>query len=204
MRTEIIKVTAQDSDVINKAAALIKSGELVAFPTETVYGLGADGFNASAYQKIYEVKGRPDNKPLSLLVSDRAMIEELAEISPIAEKLIETFMPGPLTLILNQHINSAFRIPNSELTIGVRMPDNEITLALIKAANCPIAAPSANISGQAPPTNAQEVFKYFDGNIPLILDGGECTVGISSTVVDLTHDKPVILREGSITLDMII
>ena len=204
MRTEIIKVTAQDSGIINKAAELIKSGELVAFPTETVYGLGVDGFNEAACKKIYDVKGRPDNKPLSLLVSGRAMIEELAEISPIAEKLIETFMPGPLTLILNQHINSAFRITHSELTIGVRMPDNEITLALIKVANCPIAAPSANISGQAPPTTAQEVFKYFNGKIPLILDGGECTVGISSTVVDLTHDKPVILREGSITLDMII
>lgn len=204
MRTEIVKVTAQDSDTINKAAELIKNGELVAFPTETVYGLGADGFNEAACKKIYEVKGRPDNKPLSLLVSDREMIEAIAEVSEFAERLIETFMPGPLTLILNRNIKSAFRIPHSALTVGVRMPDNEITLALIKAANCPIAAPSANISGQEPPTTAQEVLKYFEGKIPLILDGGECKFGISSTVVDLTKNKPVILREGSITLDMII
>ena len=159
MKTELIKLTANDTEIIGKAARLIKGGDLVAFPTETVYGLGADGFNVEAYKKIYEVKGRPDNKPLSLLVSDIDMIDKIAVISSLAEKLIEKFMPGPLTLILNQNTNSKFQIPNSKLTVGVRMPDNEITLALIKSANVPIAAPSANFSGQAPPITAS--FKIF-------------------------------------------
>ena len=188
----MIKVTASDTGAIEEAANIIKSGGLVAFPTETVYGLGADGLNKKACQRIYEVKGRPNNKPLSLLVSDMAMIEELADISPLAERLINRFMPGPLTLILPSR--------KSDSTVGVRMPANDITLALIKAANVPIAAPSANISGQSPPTTAQEVFNAFNGKIPLILDGGACQFGVSSTIVNLTKEEPLILREGAISL----
>ena len=193
MRTEVVKVTAGDSKIINKAAELIKSGELVAFPTETVYGLGANAFNNEACKKIYEVKKRPDNKPLSLLVSDVAMIENISEVPELARILIDTFMPGPLTLILPSK--------DKNHSVGVRMPDNEITLALIRAAGCPIAAPSANISDQPPPTTAQEVFKYFNGKIPLILDGGECKFGLSSTIVDLSDGKPKILRKGAISDD---
>ena len=191
MKTEIIKVTAKDTKIIEKAAEIIKRGELVAFPTETVYGIGADGFNNEACNKIYEVKGRPSNKPLSLMIANRDMIEKIAQISELAEALIEKFLPGPLTLILNKIDDSS--------TVGIRMPDNEIALALIKAANCPIAAPSANLSGQAPPTTAQEVFKNFNGKIPLILDGGICKYSISSTIVDLTGDEPLILRKGAIS-----
>ena len=191
METKVIKVTADDIEIINEAAKLIKAGEIIAFPTETVYGLGADGFNAEACQKIYEVKGRPNDKPLSLMVANREMIENIAEVTKFADILIKKFLPGPLTLILNKRDGSS--------TVGIRMPNNEITLALIKAANCPIAAPSANISGQTPPTTAHEVFKYFNGKIPLILDGGICTFGMSSTIVNLTSDYPKIIRSGAIS-----
>ena len=190
METKIIKVTAADIEIINEAAELINRGEIVAFPTETVYGLGADAFNVEACKKIYEVKGRPNNKPLSFMVASREMIEDIVVVSKLADKLINTFLPGALTFILPSiNINS---------TIGIRMPDNEIALALIKSAGCPIAAPSANLSGQAAPVSAQEVFKSFNGKIPLILDGGICQCGISSTIVDLTGEEPLILREGAI------
>ena len=190
-KTELIKVTADSFDVINRAAEIIKCGELVAFPTETVYGLGANGLDIEACKKIYKVKGRPDNKPLSLMVADRDMIESLVIISESADKLINKFLPGALTIILPSK--------NKQSTIGIRMPDNKIALELIRASNCPIAAPSANISGEALPITAQEVFKSFNGKIPLILDGGICQCGISSTIVDLTKDKPLILREGVIS-----
>lgn len=196
LETKIIKVTADDIDVISEAAETIKNGDLVAFPTETVYGLGADGFNEEARQKIYKVKGRPSNKPLSLLVSSRKMIEEIAIITPLAEKLIDRFMPGALTLILNKR-------DKNNSTVGVRMPDNEIALKLIEMSNCPIAAPSANPSGELPPTNAQEVLKNFDGKIPIILDGGICKFGTSSTIVDLTSDGIKILRDGAISREEI-
>lgn len=199
LETKIFKVTADDVDIINGAAKIIKDGGLIAFPTETVYGLGVDGFNESAYQKIYEVKGRPSNKPLSLLVNSREMIERVAIVTPLAEKLIEKYMPGALTLILprrNKFMNSS--------TVGVRMPDNAITLKLIELSNCPIAAPSANISNQPPPTTAQEVLKNFNGKIPLILDGGVCKFGISSTIIDLTAEEPKILRQGAISEEKIL
>ena len=196
LETKIIKVNASNIDIISEAAEIIKNGDLVAFPTETVYGLGADGFNEEARQKIYEVKGRPTNKPLSLLVSSRKMIEKIAIISSIAEKLIDKFMPGPLTLILKS------RNKNNS-TIGVRMPDNAITLKLIELSNCPIAAPSANPSGQPPPTTAQEVLKSFEGKIPLILDGGVCKFGMSSTIVDVSGNELKILRDGAITREEI-
>lgn len=190
METKIIKVTSADVKIINEAAELINRGEIIAFPTETVYGLGADAFNAEACKKIYEVKGRPNNKPLSFMVANREMIEDIVVVSKLADKLINTFLPGALTIILPSI--------NKNSTIGIRMPDNEIALALIKSAGCPIAAPSANLSGQAAPVSAQEVFESFNGTIPLILDGGICQCGISSTIIDLTGKEPFILREGAI------
>ena len=132
------------------------------------------------------------------MVANRAMIDEIAEVSPIAEELIKEFLPGPLTLILSKRSSVPDFVTAGEPTVGIRIPNNEIALALLRAANCPIAAPSANLSNEPAPVTAQEVYQSLNGKIPLILDGGACQFGISSTIVDLTHDKPVILRKGAI------
>ena len=199
MRTEILKPTEEN---LIRASEMIRAGELVAFPTETVYGLGADGLNKSAREKIYLAKGRPSEKPLTLHVADLEQVEQVAKISASAEKLFEKFCPGPLTIILQKQKN----LPDfvAKKTVGIRFPDNEIALKLIKFSNCPIAAPSANISGQTPPKNAQDVLKNLGGKVPIILDGGECQFGISSTIIDLSDDEPKILRVGAIPPEEII
>ena len=199
MRTEILKPTEEN---LIRAGEMIRAGELVAFPTETVYGLGADGLNKSAREKIYLAKGRPSEKPLTLHVADLEQVEQVAKISASAEKLFEKFCPGPLTIILQKQKN----LPDfvAKKTVGIRFPDNEIALKLIKFSNCPIAAPSANISGQTPPKNAQDVLKNLGGKVPIILDGGECQFGISSTIIDLSDDEPKILRVGAIPPEEII
>ena len=199
MRTEILKPTEEN---LIRAGEMIRAGELVAFPTETVYGLGADGLNATAREKIYLAKGRPSEKPLTLHVADLNQVEQVAKISASAEKLFEKFCPGPLTIILQKQKN----LPDfvAKKTVGIRFPDNEIALKLIKFSNCPIAAPSANISGQTPPKNAQDVLKNLGGKVPIILDGGECQFGISSTIIDLGDDEPKILRVGAISPEIII
>ena len=199
MKTKMIRVAAGDVSAIEEAAEIIKRGGLVAFPTETVYGLGADGFNEEACRKIYEVKGRPPHKPLSLMVANHEMIDVIAEVTPLAQRLIEEFLPGALTLILPKKATVPDFVTAGSQTVGVRMPDNEIALALIRSAQCPIAAPSANLSNEPPPITAQEVYKSFNDKIPLILDGGTCQFGISSTIVDLTHEEPVIIRKGAIS-----
>ena len=199
MRTEILKPTEEN---LIRAGEMIRAGELVAFPTETVYGLGADGLNATAREKIYLAKGRPSDKPLTLHVANLNQVEQVAKISASAEKLFEKFCPGPLTIILQKQKN----LPDfvAKKTVGIRFPDNEIALKLIKFSNCPIAAPSANISGQTPPKNAQDVLKNLGGKVPIILDGGECQFGISSTIIDLSDDEPKILRVGAIPPEEII
>ena len=199
MRTEILKPTEEN---LIRAGEMIRAGELVAFPTETVYGLGADGLNKSAREKIYIAKGRPSEKPLTLHVADLNQVEQVAKISASAEKLFEKFCPGPLTIILPKAEN----LPDfvAKKTVGIRFPDNEVALKLIKFSNCPIAAPSANISGQTPPKNAQDVLKNLGGKVPIILDGGECQFGISSTIIDLSEDEPKILRVGAIPPEEII
>lgn len=199
MRTEILKPTEEN---LIRAGEMIRAGELVAFPTETVYGLGADGLNKSAREKIYLAKGRPSEKPLTLHVADLEQVEQVAKISASAEKLFKKFCPGPLTIILQKQKN----LPDfvAKKTVGIRFPDNEIALKLIKFSNCPIAAPSANISGQTPPKNAQDVLKNLGGKVPIILDGGECQFGISSTIIDLSDDEPKILRVGAIPPEKII
>ena len=195
MLTRSVKVSAVDDPIIVDAAQLIKDGELVAFPTETVYGLGADALNPVACRKIFAVKGRPPDKPLSLHVSSVEMIDR------IAERLIQKFLPGPLTLILPKRSIVPDEVTRGLSTVGIRMPANDIALALIDKAGVPIAAPSANLSGRPSPTTAQEVRSALDGLIPLILDGGECSIGISSTILDVENMK--ILRAGSITVEML-
>ncbi|MBQ7704624.1 MAG: threonylcarbamoyl-AMP synthase [Selenomonadaceae bacterium] len=201
MNTQILQPTAEN---LLRAGNLICKGEIVAFPTETVYGLGADAFNVDACQKIYAAKNRPHDKPLTLHVADFEMIDIIAEISLTAEKLIERFLPGPLTIILpKKKIVPDFVTCNSK-SVGVRFPNNTIAQDLIKFAGVPLAAPSANISGKNPPTTAQEVFENLGGKLEIILDGGECEVGISSTIVDISAGDLKILRQGKISVAQIL
>ena len=192
MTTEILAPTAEN---LIRAGKMIRAGELAAFPTETVYGLGADGLNEEACRKIYAAKERPADKPLTLHVASFAQIEELAEISAAAEKLIAAFLPGPLTVILPKKSI----VPSSFASVGIRFPANKIAQDFIKAAGVPIAAPSANISGKPAPATAREVFENLSGRVGIILDGGACEVGVSSTVIDLTA-APKILRQGTISV----
>ena len=200
MTTEILKPTAEN---LNRAGQLIKRGEIVAFPTETVYGLGANAFDVEACKKIYLAKERPADKPLTLHVANFEMIEEIAEINLTAEKLIEKFLPGPLTIILpKKNVVPDFVTCNSK-SVGVRFPKNVIAQEFIKIAGVPIAAPSANISGKNPPVTAQEVLENLNGRIEIILDGGKCDVGISSTIVDISTGELKILRQGIISAESI-
>ena len=201
INTKILNPTPEN---LLRAGQLIKCGGIVAFPTETVYGLGANAFNVDACKKIYSVKERPADKPLTLHVANFEMIEQIAEISLAAEKLIEKFLPGPLTLILpKKNIVPDFVTCNSK-SVGVRFPKNSVAQEFIKIAGVPIAAPSANISGKNPPTTAQEVFDNLNGRIEIILDGGKCEVGISSTIADISTGELKILRQGKISVAQIL
>lgn len=193
-RTTVIKIDPKnpEREAIKEAAAVIKNGGLVAFPTETIYGLGADYFNENALNRLYEVKERPRNKPFTALISDLKALDRLScEISERAGGLIKKFWPGPLTLIFNTKDGAR---------VGARMPSNKIALAFIAACGAPIAAPSANISGKKPPANAAEVLLGFDGKIDLILDGGKTEIGVESTVLDVSAEPYKILREGAIKI----
>ena len=195
MQTRILLPTHEN---LRQAAEFIKRGEIVAFPTETVYGLGADGLNVAACQKIFAAKGRPSDKPLSLHVASLEMVERVAKISARAEKLFKAFCPGALTIILPKNKIVPDFVTGGRQSVGIRFPANDTALALIKLSGCPIAAPSANISGSPPPKTAQEVFDNLRGRVEVILDGGQCQFGVSSTIIDLTTAEPKILRNGAI------
>lgn len=189
---------------IKLGAELIKQGEVVAFPTETVYGLGADAFSSCAINKIYEAKGRPNDNPLIIHLYDISDLDKVAvDIPEIAFTLYNMFCPGPLTMILKKAPNVPYSVTGGLDTVGVRFPSHEVARELIRL-SMPIAAPSANISKHISPTTAQHVFEDLQGRIPLILDGGSCNVGIESTIVDLSGDKPLILRPGAITKEMLL
>lgn len=197
--TEVLKV---DDLSIIKAADLLRTGELVAFPTETVYGLGGDGLNPKSIKKIFEAKNRPMDNPLILHVYDEKDIWDIAlEIYPKYEVLIEKYMPGPLTLVVKSKDFVPLEVRANLDTVAVRMPDNSDARRLIKAFQGPIAAPSANLSGRPSPTTAQVVLEDLNGKIPLILDGGATEIGIESTVLDISGESPIILRPGKITLE---
>ena len=195
METKILQPTPEN---LILAAELIKRGEIVAFPTETVYGLGANGLNVEACRKIFAAKGRPIDKPLSLHVASLEMVERVAKIDSTAEKLFKTFCPGALTIILPKAKIVPDFVTGGKSSVGIRFPANDVALSLIKLSDCPIAAPSANLSGKNPPKNAQEVFDNLSGRVEIILDGGTCQFGISSTIIDLTCAEPKILRHGAI------
>ena len=192
------------SEDIREAAEAIKRGGLVAFPTETVYGIGADAFNEEAVGRVYEAKGRPSDNPMIVHIARASDMGSLvSEITPDAVKLADAFWPGPLTMVLPKRDEVPSRVTGGLDTVGVRLPDSEIALALIRLAGTPVAAPSANISGRPSPTKAEHVIEDLDGKVDVILTGPECRVGIESTVIDMTAYPPTILRPGFVTMDEI-
>ncbi len=206
--TIIKRVSSQDYSYLNEtiaqAAEIIRNGGLVAFPTETVYGLGADALNPLAVKKIYEAKGRPSDNPLIVHISDLSELKELvSEINDNAEILINKFWPGPLTLIFKKNQIVPFETSGGLDTVAVRLPKNEIARLLIKESKRFIAAPSANSSGKPSPTRASHVEFDLSGKIDMIIDGGSCEFGLESTIVDVSSEIPVLLRPGSITPEML-
>ena len=192
------------AEALEKAAKILQEGGLVAFPTETVYGLGANGLSGDACKKIYEAKGRPSDNPLILHIADLAQLPQIVcQVPPKAKQLMEAFWPGPMTLILPKTALVPDTVTGGLTTVGVRFPSHPVAQALIRAANLPIAAPSANLSGRPSPTEAAHVLHDLNGKIPLILDGGPCEVGLESTIIDATGPEAVILRPGAITKEMI-
>jgi len=188
-----------DREVIRRAGEAIRQGALVAFPTETVYGLAADAFNLDAIGRVYEVKARPAKNPLPVQVASEDDIQKLAvDIPDAAFELIHRFLPGPLTIVLRASPGLPEPVTAGTGKVGIRIPDHKVALELIKAAGTPIVAPSANPSGQPAPTTAEGVLAYLDGRIEVVLDAGPTRLRIPSTVVDLTELPPKILRRGSI------
>lgn len=187
-----------------EAGALLREGQLVAFPTETVYGLGANGLDADAAAKIYTAKGRPSDNPLILHIAEKDDIVPLAkEVPANARALMDAFWPGPLTLVVKRS-DLVPRLTAGGLdTVAVRMPDQDVARALIRMAGVPIAAPSANLSGRPSPTTARTVAEDMDGRIAMIVDGGACPIGVESTIVDCTSPVPTVLRPGGITVEML-
>lgn len=187
---------------IPEAAAALKRGELVAFPTETVYGLGADATNVTAVGKVYAAKGRPSDNPLIVTVADAEMVGQYATITPLAAKLMEAFWPGPLTIILNILPGRlSMKVTGGLQTAAFRNPDNALTRKLIATAGVPIVGPSANTSGKPSPTTADHVLHDLDGKIAGVLDDGPTQVGVESAIIDLTVTPPAILRPGAIGPD---
>ncbi len=198
MRT--ILLPASDPEAVTLAAKLIREGELVALPTETVYGLGANGLDEKAVAKIFEAKGRPQDNPLILHVTGPEQIENFCENVPeTAYLLAKKFWPGPLTMVLNAKPLVPRRTTGGLSTVAIRCPDSEVTRAIIAQAGVPIAAPSANLSGKPSTTTAAHVLHDHEGKIPLIVDGGPCRVGVESTIVDLTETPARLLRPGGVT-----
>lgn len=204
MKTQIIKIDEKniDEDLISDAANVIKEGGIVAFPTETVYGLGANGLDEEAVKNIYKAKGRPSDNPLILHISSIEEIDPLVEEIPkLAYGCMKRFWPGPLTIIFKKSKIIPSIITAGLDTVAIRMPDHPIASRLIAKSTVPIAAPSANLSGKPSPTKGEHVIEDMMGKIEMIIDGGETGVGLESTVLDLSTEIPTILRPGGITLE---
>ena len=201
MKTELAKV----SDLsVKKAGDLLRDGQVVAFPTETVYGLGAWAFSPEGIRRVYEAKGRPSDNPLIVHVAPGMPLDGIVRSVPEkARILMDRFWPGPLTLIFPKADEVLMQVTGGLSTVAVRMPSHPAAMKLIQETGLPIVAPSANTSGKPSPTSARHVLEDLGGKIPLILDGGECMVGLESTIVDLTEDVPMILRPGAVTLEML-
>ena len=205
MVTRILKIDKDnESKVIEEAGEVLKSGGLVAFPTETVYGLGGDALKEDAAHKIYSAKGRPSDNPLIVHIADLSALNELAyDIPDSAYKLADAFWPGPLTMIFKKKDIVPYGTTGGLDTVAIRMPSHPVAAKLIKDSGVYIAAPSANLSGRPSPTRAEHVIEDMDGRIDMIIDGGAIEIGIESTIIDMTSDVPMILRPGYVTADMI-
>lgn len=206
VKTKVVKIKPDQMDIadIREAAELIRTGGLVAFPTETVYGLGADALCPKAAKKIYAAKGRPSDNPLIVHIAEYSQLSAVArEVPEEADLLARAFWPGPLTMIVRKNQSVPSETTGGMDTVAVRMPSHPAALGLIRESGCLIAAPSANVSGRPSPTEAAHVAADMDGRIPMILDGGPVGIGIESTIVDLTEEVPMILRPGFVTAEMI-
>lgn len=206
MDTIIRKLTdsPEDEDIYQQAAQIICRGGLVAFPTETVYGLGADGMSEDAARKIYAAKGRPTDNPLILHIADRKDLERITDkVTEDADKLMKCFWPGPLTLIFEKRKEVPYGITGGLETVAVRMPSHPAIRELIRRSGTAIAAPSANTSGRPSPTMAEHVWEDMAGRIDMLIDGGSVGIGLESTIVDMTVDPPMLLRPGYITVPML-
>ena len=204
--TEVIEVNPEHPDpaAIARAAARLRGGGLVAFPTETVYGLGVNALNASAVRRLFEAKGRPANDPLIVHISSVQGLDQLvSEVPSVVERLAARFWPGPLTLVLPRSHAVPPEVTASLNTIAVRIPAHPVAHALITAVDLPVAAPSANLFSRPSPTRAAHVIEDLRGRIDMVLDAGETTVGVESTVLDVTTDPPTILRPGAVTPEML-
>ena len=203
MKTEIFKVTENSIKELNYASKLLNDGELVAIPTETVYGLGANALNKNACLNIFKAKGRPGDNPLIVHIAKPQDAEKIAYTNNLYYKLAEKFMPGPLTVIIPKRDIIPYEVTAGLETVAIRCPIHKVANKLIEIAGIPIAAPSANTSGKPSPTSAKHVFDDMNGKIPLILDGGECEVGVESTVISITDNSIVLLRPGAVTVEML-
>ena len=201
MNTQVLPVNEQS---IQQAAELLRAGELVALPTETVYGIAADARNGKAVRKIFEAKGRPQDNPLIVHIADMEMLKGIvSQVPERARKLAATYWPGPLTMVLPKGSEVSEVTCAGLDTVGVRMPSHPVVQQVIRASGVAFAAPSANLSGKPSPTNAQDTLTDMNGRLPLILDGGECSVGVESTVVTLVGEHPMLLRPGYITREQL-
>lgn len=204
MKTQVFDLKTEYEQGMDTAAEAIRSGRLAIFPTETVYGLGADALNPEAVGGIFSAKGRPQDNPLIVHIADFAQAEQAAEeISPLAKKLMEAFWPGPFTAVLKKREIIPDCVSAGLDTVGIRMPASEDARELIRRSGCMIAAPSANLSGKPSPTRASHCIEDMMGRVDVILDGGAADYGVESTVCDLTGEVPLILRPGGITAEMI-
>ncbi len=208
MKTELIRIDEIDreaqQDALRRAGELIRRGELVAFPTETVYGLGADALNEEAAAKIYEAKGRPSDNPLIVHIADFNQVSEIADgITADVEKLMKAFWPGPMTMILPKKDIVPDGTTGGLSTVAIRMPSHKVARELIRESGRMIAAPSANTSGRPSPSLAEHVYEDLGGRIAMILDGGPVDIGIESTIIDMTGEVPMILRPGYISREML-
>lgn len=206
MKTEIVKIDEEqiDQEAIARAGEILKRGGLVAFPTETVYGLGGDALNENSSRLIYAAKGRPSDNPLIVHITNMEALKKIVtEIPPAARKLAERYWPGPLTMIFHKSSAVPLATTGGLDTVAVRMPSHKTARAMIDAAGGYIAAPSANRSGRPSPTVARYVIEDLDGLVDMIIDGGEVNIGLESTIIDLTGEVPMILRPGYVTQDML-
>lgn len=205
METQLVRITDENRDqLLDQAAKLLQNGQVVAIPTETVYGLAANAMDGDAVHQIYDIKGRPADNPLIVHISDLLMLKSVvADLPPAAVALAKKFWPGPLTIVLKKTKEISDAATCGLDTVAVRMPSQPTAAAVIKRAGLPLAAPSANLSGRPSPTTARHVYEDLNGKLPLIIDDGPCEVGVESTVITLLDEAPTILRPGVISLDAI-